>query len=137
MKLTACSEIQVNPQCITVDGTPWFPVMGEAHYSRIAPDTWEKELLKMKAGGVDIVSAYCIWIHHEEVQNEFDFSGCRDVRRFLETIRKCGLYCFLRIGPWAHGEARNGGFPDWLVGDRKSTRLNSSHPTTSRMPSSA
>ena len=24
-----------------------------------------------------------------------------------------------------------------LVGDRKSTRLNSSHPTTSRMPSSA
>ncbi len=22
---------------------------------------------------------------------------------------------FLRIGPWAHGEVRNGGFPDWLL----------------------
>lgn len=22
---------------------------------------------------------------------------------------------WLRIGPWAHGECRNGGFPDWLV----------------------
>ena len=22
---------------------------------------------------------------------------------------------FLRIGPWCHGEARNGGFPDWLL----------------------
>ena len=27
--------------------------------------------------------------------------------------------------------------PEWLITDRKSTRLNSSHPTTSRMPSSA
>ena len=33
----------------------------------------------------------------------------------------------------------NGAFftPDGRVTDRKSTRLNSSHPTTSRMPSSA
>ena len=22
---------------------------------------------------------------------------------------------FLRIGPWCHGEVRNGGFPDWLL----------------------
>ena len=21
----------------------------------------------------------------------------------------------MRIGPWAHGEVREGGFPDWLV----------------------
>jgi hypothetical protein len=32
------------------------------------------------------------------------------------------LYVWLRIGPWGHGEVRNGGFPDWLVGEK--TRQN-------------
>ena len=25
------------------------------------------------------------------------------------------MYVWLRLGPWDHGEARNGGFPDWLT----------------------
>jgi hypothetical protein len=32
------------------------------------------------------------------------------------------LYVWWRIGPWGHGEVRNGGFPDWLVGEK--TRQN-------------
>ena len=34
----------------------------------------------MKAGGIDLVSAYTIWIHHEEVEGEWDFSGDRDLQ---------------------------------------------------------
>ncbi len=117
------SKISWTPDCLTMDGKPWFPVMGEAHYSRMRPETWERELLKMKAGGVDIVSTYCIWIHHEEVRNEFDFSGCRNLRGFVEAAGRCGLFVFLRIGPWAHGEVRNGGFPDWLVREAKDTGM--------------
>ena len=30
---------------------------------------------------------------------------------------------WLRIGPWAHGECRNGGFPDWLVEKEKRGKL--------------
>ena len=30
---------------------------------------------------------------------------------------------WLRIGPWAHGECRNGGFPDWLVEKEKRGEL--------------
>jgi hypothetical protein len=41
--------------------------MGEFHYSRYPESEWESEILKMKAGGVQIVSTYVIWIHHEEV----------------------------------------------------------------------
>ena len=108
-------EIAYTPMSLTVDGTPWFPLMGEMHYSRMARSRWESELLKMKAGGIDIVSSYCIWIHHEEVRGSYDFSGNRDLRAFLSAVKRCGLLCFLRIGPWAHGEVRNGGFPDWLV----------------------
>ncbi|MBP5157999.1 MAG: beta-galactosidase, partial [Treponema sp.] len=93
----------------------WFPIMGEIHYSRYPDSEWRRELLKMKAGGVDIVSAYTIWIHHEEVEGEWDFSGCRDLRKFVSLIGDCGLTMMLRIGPWCHGEVRNGGFPDWLL----------------------
>lgn len=95
--------------------TCWFPVMGEMHYSRCPDRDWKRELLKMKAGGVDIVSAYAIWIHHEEVEGEWDFSGWRNLRAFVERVGECGLTMILRIGPWCHGEVRNGGFPDWLL----------------------
>lgn len=103
-----------NSRYLTRDERPWFPVMGEMHYSRYREDLWEESLRKMKAGGVTIVSAYVIWIHHEEEEGIFDFSGCRCLKKFLEACQKVGLEVFLRLGPWVHGEVRNGGFPDWL-----------------------
>ena len=128
--LTPKSSIGFTAQYLTVDGQPWFPVMGEIHYSRVPADRWEAELLKMKAGGVDLVSCYSIWIHHEEVKGEPDFSGGKDLRAFLELVAGCGLHCLLRIGPWIHGEVRNGGFPDWMVELEKSGafRLRSNDP---------
>ncbi|HEX4155451.1 MAG TPA: beta-galactosidase [Acidobacteriaceae bacterium] len=107
--------IGANSQFLTKDGKPWLPVMGEFHYSRYTEAEWEPELLKMKANGVDVVSTYVIWIHHEEIEGKFDWSGQRDLRRFVELCGKHGLYVFVRIGPWAHAEARNGGFPDWVL----------------------
>ena len=56
-----------------------------------------------------------IWIHHEEEENVFDFEGCRDIGTFVRLCRKVGLSVFLRIGPFVHGEVRNGGFPDWII----------------------
>ncbi len=99
------------------NGKRFLPVMGEFHFSRYESEDWEEELLKIKAGGVTIVATYVLWIHHEERQGEWDFSGCRNLRKFLELCRKTGLQVWLRIGPWAHGECRNGGFPDWVVRD--------------------
>ena len=92
-----------------------FPIMGEIHYSRVPQAEWKERLLKMKAGGVTIVSAYVIWIHHEEIEGEYDWSGNRNLRAFMECVRDCGMKMLLRIGPWSHGEVRNGGFPDWLL----------------------
>ena len=97
------------------NGKRWFPVMGEIHYSRYPHEYWRESLNKMKAGGVDIVSAYTIWIHHEEIEGEYDFTGDRDLHGFLEACRDCKVKLLLRIGPWSHAEARNGGFPDWLL----------------------
>lgn len=97
----------------------FLPVMGEFHFSRYEPEAWEEELLKMRAGGVNILATYVFWIHHEEREGEWNFSGCRNLRAFLEICGKVGMPVWLRIGPWAHGECRNGGFPDWLVKDEK------------------
>ncbi|HJA91535.1 MAG TPA: beta-galactosidase [Candidatus Eisenbergiella merdipullorum] len=104
-----------NSRYLEKDGKPWFPVMGEFHYSRYKEELWEEELYKIKAGGVNILSTYVIWIHHEEEEGKFDFTGCRDIGRFVSLCKKVGLYVFLRLGPWVHGEVRNGGFPDWLM----------------------
>ena len=78
----------------------------------------------MKAGGLEIAATYVFWIHHEEIENQYDFSGDRDLRLFVQTCKECGMKLWLRIGPWAHGEARNGGFPDWLLKKEYEPRTN-------------
>lgn len=101
---------------LTVDDKPFFGIAGEIHYSRLDPSCWEDALRKMKACGVNVVSIYVFWIHHEEIQGRFDFSGRRDLRRFATLCGELGLYVILRLGPFNHGEVRNGGVPDWVYG---------------------
>lgn len=115
--------LAVNSRYLTLDGAPWFPVMGEFHYSRYPERYWEEEILKMKASGVQIVATYVFWIHHEEVEGQFDWSGQRDLRTFTQLCAKHGMYVYPRLGPWAHGEVRNGGLPDWLLA-KGPTRVN-------------
>lgn len=99
---------------ITRDNKPFMPVMAEMHFSRYPAEEWDEALMKIKAGGVDIVATYLFWIHHEEEEGVFDFTGQRNVRLFLELCKKHDLLVWMRLGPWCHGEVRNGGFPDWL-----------------------
>ncbi|MGA2753236.1 MAG: beta-galactosidase [Terracidiphilus sp.] len=113
----------LNSRYLTRNGEPWLPVMGEFHFSRYPRAQWEEEILKMKAAGVNIVSTYVIWIHHEEVKGQFDWTGQRDLRAFTELCAKHGLYVVARIGPWDHGEVRNGGLPDWVI-QQGPTRIN-------------
>jgi beta-galactosidase len=117
-------SIGMNARYLTLDGKPWLPVMGEFHYTRVPESQWEDEILKMKAAGIQIIATYVIWIHQEEVEGQFDWEGRRDLRHFVELCAKHGMYVYPRIGPWAHGEARNGGFPDWLLQKTKNTRQN-------------
>jgi len=117
-------RIDANSQYLTRGGKPWTPVMGEFHFSRYAREGWYDELCKMKAGGITVVSVYAFWIHHEEIEGQFDFTGSKDLRSFVLEARRAGLEVFLRPGPWCHGEVRNGGFPDWLVNKPFQKRAN-------------
>jgi beta-galactosidase len=120
--------IAANSRFFTFGEEPWLPVMGEIHYSRLHPQDWRDELLKMKSGGVDIAASYVFWIHHEEIESQLDWNGRCDLRRFVGLCAECGLFAFPRIGPWVHGEARNGGFPDWLLA-RCGARVRQDDPT--------
>ena len=108
-------EINVTSRYFTRNGKPWIGVMGEFHFSRYSRENWHRELAKMKAGGITIVSTYLFWIYHEEIEGKMDFDGDNDIRAFIEECKDVGLDVVIRIGPWAHGECRNGGFPDWLL----------------------
>ena len=108
-------RIDVTSKCLRLNGRPLIPLMGEMHYSRVPRGEWAKSLATMKEGGISIVSTYVFWNHHEWKEGEWDFSGNRDLSAFLGEVKKAGLWSVVRIGPWAHGECREGGFPDWLV----------------------
>lgn len=120
-------EYGANGSFLTRNGIPWYPVMGEIHFSRLKEELWRDAVAKMKAGGVQVLATYVFWIHHEEREGEWDFSGQRNLRNFLAVCREEGMPVFLRIGPWCHGECRNGGFPDWLM-ERKDLQPRTNDP---------
>ena len=106
--------ISFNNYFMLKNGEPFFPVSGEFHYSRMDAARWEDEIIKMRLGGVNIIATYLFWNHIEEDEGVFDFTGSRDLRRFVSLCAKHGMYVILRVGPFDHGEVRNGGLPDWL-----------------------
>ncbi len=105
---------QADRKSLLINGRRVMPVMGELHFSRLKPYEWKEAILKMQAGGINILSTYVFWNHHEERQNEWDFTGCRNLKAFLEICKQLDMKVWLRIGPWAHGECRHGGFPDYV-----------------------
>ena len=44
------------------NGRPFLGVSGEFHFSRMSDERWEDELIKMKLGGINVVTTYVFWI---------------------------------------------------------------------------
>ena len=107
-----------------MNGEPFFAISGEFHYSRYDERYWEEEIVKMKVGGINIISTYIFWNHHEEVQGVFEWEGNKNLRAFIKLCKKHDIFVIVRIGPFDHGEVRNGGMPDWLFGRPFEVRSN-------------
>ena len=125
-------EVRWDSQSLLIDGHRVVPVMGEIHYSRIPAGEWQREIRKMKEGGVTIIATYVFWNHVEEEEGNFRWDGQRNLRRFLELCKQEQMPVVLRLGPFCHGEVRNGGIPDWMFSlknaDGKSVRMRSEEP---------
>ncbi|MDR2915884.1 MAG: beta-galactosidase [Tannerella sp.] len=122
-----------NPDGIPIDfnsfymragNKPFIPIMGEMHYSRFPNQYWEEQILKMKSGGINIIATYVFWNIHETEEGVFDWTGDKDLRKFLQLCRKHDMKTIVRIGPFCHGEIRNGGLPDWIYGRPFEVRSN-------------
>lgn len=116
--------ITVNSFYLEHNRKAFIPVIGEFHFSRYPHQYWDEELKKMKAGGITVVATYVFWNLHEFKEGVFDWKADLDVRKFTELCAKNGLQVLMRIGPFAHGEMRNGGLPDWLYGRPIDVRSN-------------
>ncbi|AYB29071.1 beta-galactosidase [Chryseolinea soli] len=117
-------SIAVNSDYIEVKGKPFVPIIGEFHYSRYPSEYWEESILKMKAGGINVIATYIFWNLHERKEGTFDWSGNLDLRKFIILCRKHAMWVIVRIGPFGHGEIRNGALPDWLYGRPFEVRSN-------------
>jgi beta-galactosidase GanA len=107
-------RIAINGYYMSIGDKPVVPAMGEVHYSRIPAGEWSAEVHKMKEGGITMIACYVFWNHIEELEGQYDWSGQRDLRAFLEVCKAEELPVVLRLGPFCHGEVRCGGIPDWL-----------------------
>lgn len=115
-------EVRWDSQSLIIDGERVMPVMGEIHYSRLPENEWAESVRKMKDGGVTVIATYVFWNHIEEKEGVFDWSGSRSLRKFLEVCKEEGLPVVIRIGPFCHGEVRNGGIPDWVFANGLKSR---------------
>lgn len=112
--IDAGSDLSLTDRSVLRAGMPVVPVSGEIHFSRLPRARWRERLRQMRASGVTLASAYVLWLHHSPERGVAHFDDARDVGAFIDECAAAGLEVVLRIGPWAHGEARNGGFPDWV-----------------------
>ncbi len=117
-------KISVNNYFMSMNDKPFIPVTGEFHFSRYPKQYWDESIKKMKAGGITVIPTYIFWNLHEEEESEFVWTGDKDVRAFVELCRTNDMQVIVRIGPFCHGEIRNGGLPDWLLAKPLNIRMN-------------
>jgi len=117
-------SLKVNNYYFTRNNKPFIPITGEFHFSRYPNKYWEESIRKMKAGGINIIATYVFWNIHEEKEGQFNWEGDRNLRKFIELCAKNDIRAIVRIGPFCHGEIRNGGLPDWLFARPFSVRSN-------------
>lgn len=120
--LSVIPDVKWDSQSLIIDGERVMPVMGEIHYSRLPENEWHSSVRKMKEGGVTIIATYVFWNHIEQNEGIFNWSGNRNLRKFIEICKEEGMPVVLRVGPFCHGEVRNGGIPDWIFEKKIKTR---------------
>ncbi|KAF5305984.1 hypothetical protein FQR65_LT18627 [Abscondita terminalis] len=68
----------------------------------------------MKAMGLNAITTYVFWNYHEESPGKWNWSGEKDLKKFIKTAQEVGLYVIIRPGPYVCAEWEFGGYPWWL-----------------------
>lgn len=101
-----------------LNGEEFKIISGAVHYFRIVPEYWEHSLFNLKALGCNTVETYIPWNLHEPQEGIYNFDGIADVKEFIKTAERLGLYVIVRPSPYICAEWEFGGLPAWLLKDR-------------------
>lgn len=98
------------------NAAPHRIIAGAIHYFRVHPTQWRDRLERLVSLGVNTLDTYVAWNFHQPRQEmEPDFSGWRDLGRFIDLAGELGLDVIVRPGPYICAEWDNGGFPAWVT----------------------
>lgn len=110
------------------NGEPHRIIAGAVHYFRVHPDQWQDRIDRLVALGVNTLDTYVAWNFHQPYKDMApDFSGWRDLARFITLAGDAGLDVIVRPGPYICAEWDNGGFPSWAISNPEMV-LRSSDP---------
>ncbi|XVF39292.1 hypothetical protein PTKIN_Ptkin01aG0023000 [Pterospermum kingtungense] len=107
-------NVTYDGRSLIINGQHKILFSGSIHYPRSTPQMWPSLIAKAKQGRIDVIQTYVFWNLHESQQGQYDFSGRRDIVRFIREVQAHGLYVCLRIGPYIESEWTYGGLPFWL-----------------------
>lgn len=111
-------NLEIKDGHFVLNGKPFAIYSGEMHYPRVPSEYWKHRLQMMKAMGLNTVTTYVFWNYHEESPGKWNFSGEKDLRKFIKTAQEVGLYVIIRPGPYVCAEWEFGGYPWWLQKDK-------------------
>ena len=92
---------------------------GAVHYWRIDPAHWKAALRGVADLGLPLVETPVPWSVHETASGRHDWSGRKDLGRFLDLAAEAGLGAVLRVGPQVNAELTYFGLPERILRDHE------------------
>ena len=75
--------VELKENALMINGRPVILLSSSLFYFRIPQEYWEERMRQLKACGYNAIDVYIPWNFHELTPGKWDFSGMRDVDRFL------------------------------------------------------
>ena len=77
---------EVGNNTFLLNGKPFVVKAAEVHYPRIPQPYWEQRIKMCKALGMNTLCIYIFWNAHEPQQDQFDFTGNKDIRADRKSV---------------------------------------------------
>jgi hypothetical protein len=113
------SPVAFDRRSLLLEGQRKLILSGSLHYFRAPdPERWQDIIQSLKSVGLNAIDTYFYWGYHSPAPGRYDFSGTRDVDRFMDLVEEAGMYLIARPGPYICAEVDGGGLPGWLIAKR-------------------
>lgn len=107
-------QVEFRSDGIFINGEPLVLLTSSLFYFRLPAFEWRSRMRSLHALGYNAIDVYFPWNYHELAPGQWDFSGERDVRAFLQQASEAGLWVVARPGPYICSEWDGGALPAYL-----------------------